>query len=102
MLAGCTSLWLSTKQVLYNALDQEKGNFRHPTEDLFRTLLFEVAGLLNTRPLTYAISDPADFRPLTPNDFLNRAPTAHPLAVVFDDAPPRDQYKYLQRTLNLF
>ena len=96
------SLVKSTKRALYNALEQEKGNFRHPTEDLLRTLLFEVAGLLNTRPLTYASSDPADFRPLTPNDFLNRAPTAHPPAGVFNDAPPRDQYKYLQRTLNLF
>jgi hypothetical protein len=37
-----------TKRALYNALEQEKRNFRHPTKDLLRTLLFEVAGLLNT------------------------------------------------------
>jgi hypothetical protein len=65
-------------------------------------LLYEVAGLLNTRPLTYASSDPADFRPLTPNDFLNRAPTAHPPAGTYGDAQPRDHYRYLQHTLNLF
>jgi hypothetical protein len=96
------SLVKSTKKALYNALDQEKGAFRHPTEDVLRTLLYEVAGLLNTRPLTYASSDPADFRPLTPNDFLNRAPTAHPPAGTYGDAQPRDHYRYLQRTLNLF
>ncbi len=61
-----------------------------------------MADLLNTRPLTYASSDPADFRPLTPNDFLNRAPTAHPPAGTYGDAQPRDHYRYLQRTLNIF
>jgi hypothetical protein len=96
------SLVKSTKRALYNSLEQEKGAFRHPTEDLLRTLLYEVAGLLNTRPLTYASSDPSDFRPLTPNDFLNRAPTAYPPAGLYDDAEPRDHYRYLQRSLNLF
>jgi hypothetical protein len=47
-------------------------------------------------------SDPEDFRPLTPNDFLNRSPTAYPPAGNFDDANPREHYRYLQRTLNLF
>jgi hypothetical protein len=79
------SLVRSTKKALYSALEQERSSFRHPTEDLLRTLLYEVAGLLNTRSLTYANSDP--FRPLTPNDFLNRPPTAYPTAGSFDDAP---------------
>ena len=96
------SLVRSTKKALYNALEQEGGKFRYPTEDLFRTLLYEVAGLLNTRPLTYASSDPEDFRPLTPNDFLNRPPTSYPPAGSFDDASPREHYRYLQRVLNLF
>ncbi len=96
------SLVRSTKKALYNALEQEKSSLRYPTEDLFRTLLYEVAGLLNTRPLTYASSDPADFRPLTPNDFLNRPPTACPPAGSFDDASPPEHYRSLQRVLNLF
>jgi hypothetical protein len=96
------SLVKSTKRALYNALEQEKRASRHATEDLLRTLLYEVAGLLNIRPLTYASSDPSDFRPLTPNDFLNRAPTAYPPAGLYDDAEPRDHYRYLQRSLNLF
>lgn len=80
--------------MLYNALEHEKGDLRVPTEDVLRTLLYEIADLLNTRPLTYANSDPADFRPLTPNDFLNRAPTAYPPARSYDDAHPRDHYRY--------
>ena len=66
-----------TKRALYRAVELENGVLRYPTEDLLRTLLFEVAGLLNTRPLTYASLDPTDFRPLTPYDFLNRSSTAY-------------------------
>ncbi|XP_057380651.2 uncharacterized protein LOC130703047 [Daphnia carinata] len=84
-----------TKRALYDALEREKGAFRHPSEDVLRTVLHEVAGLLNTRPLTYASSDPEDFRPLTPNDFLNRAPTAYPPAGCYDDAQPRERYQCL-------
>jgi hypothetical protein len=40
----------STKRALFNPLDQEKEDFRNPTEDVLRTLLYEMAGLLNTRP----------------------------------------------------
>ena len=96
------SLVKSAKRSLYSALEIEDNGLRHPTEDVLRTLLYEVAGLLNTRPLTYVSSDPEDFRPLTPNDFLNRSPTAYPPAGNFDDANPREHYRYLQRTLNLF
>lgn len=66
------SLVRSTKRALYAALDQEKERFQSVTEDVLRTLLFEVAGLLNSRPVTCAGTDPDDFRPLTPNDFLNK------------------------------
>ena len=96
------SLVKSTKRALYRALDEEKGKFRHPTEDLLKTLLFEVAGLLNTRPLTYTSSDPTDFRPLTPNDFMNRPPVADVPAGEFDSSLPRDHYRYVQKMLNIF
>ncbi len=96
------SLVRSTKRALYRALEIEKLKFRFPTEDTLRTLLFEVAGLLNSRPLTYVSSDPADFRPLCPNDFLNKPPTADVPAGQFEDADPRQCYRYLQRSLNLF
>lgn len=54
----------STKRALYNPLEIEGSSLRQPTEDVFRTLLYEVFGLLNTRPLTYVSSDPENFRPL--------------------------------------
>ena len=96
------SLVRSTKRALYAALKQEKDVLRHPTEATMQTLLFEIAGLLNSRPLTYASSDPDDFRPLTPNDFMNRPPTAHVPAGNFDDADPRQQFRYSQRAINIF
>ena len=64
------------KRSLYSALDAEKKRLRLPTEDNLCTPIFDMAGLLNARPLSYASSDPRDLRRLTPNDFLNRPPTA--------------------------
>ncbi|KAI9549790.1 hypothetical protein GHT06_006354 [Daphnia sinensis] len=67
---------LHTTSSLLAALEQEGNSLRYPSEDLLRTLLYEI------------------FRPLTPNDFLKRSPTAYPPAGTFGDAPPR--------VLNLF
>lgn len=66
------SLVKSTKRALYDALGQESKSHRYPSEETMRTLLFEVTGLLNARPLTQLSTDPTDPRPLTPNDLLNR------------------------------
>ncbi|KAI9554965.1 hypothetical protein GHT06_020249 [Daphnia sinensis] len=96
------SLVRSAKRALYTALDLESQKMRHPTEDTLRTFLYEVAGLLNGRPLTAASTDPNDFRPLTPNDFMNRPNSADPPAGTFDDALPREHYRYVQRMANLF
>ena len=96
------SMVKSTKRALYAAMEAEKTKRRHPMDDTLRTLLFEVAGLLNSRPLTYASSDPSDLRPLTPNDFLNRPPAVDIRTVGTDDVAPRDRYKYGQKMINLF
>ena len=96
------SLVKSSKRALYRALVNEKERWRFPTENTLRTILFEVAGLLNSRPLTYVSSDPADFRPFCPNDFLNKPPMADVPVGTFEDADPRECYMYVQRTLNLF
>ncbi|XP_045023412.1 uncharacterized protein LOC116935800 [Daphnia magna] len=96
------SLVKSTKRALYRALDAEKLKLQYPSEETLRTLLYEVAGLLNGRPLTAASNDPAGFRPLTPTNFLNRVNTACPPVGHFEDALPRERYRYLQRVLNLF
>ena len=87
----------STKKALYAALDKEGLLHRHPTEDVLRTLLFEVAGLLNTQPLTANSSDPEDLRPLTRNDFLNRPPTIDNPVGRFNFALPKEHYRFVQR-----
>ena len=57
------SLVRSPKLALNRALELEKKGMRYPTEEMLRTLLFEVAGLLNSRPLTTS-SDHEDLRSL--------------------------------------
>ena len=96
------SLVKSIKKALYRALDlqAEKKNF--PTENQLRTILYEISGLLNTRPLTYASSDPEDFRPLTPADFLCRPVYADYPAGDDSDPNPREMYQQVQRTVTLF
>jgi hypothetical protein len=96
------SLVRSTKRALYRALEIEKAGLRYPSDEMLRTLLAEVGGMLNARPLTYTSTDPADFRPLTPNDFLNRPPTYDLPPGDFSDALPRERFRYVQRTAQLF
>jgi hypothetical protein len=96
------SLIRSTKRALYRALEIEKAGLRYPSDEMLRTLLAEVGGMLNARPLTYTSTDPADFRPLTPNDFLNRPPTYDLPPGDFSDALPRERFRYVQRTAQLF
>ena len=97
------SLVRSTKRALYRALEMEKAGLRYPTEDMLRTVLYEVAGLLNSRPLTYVSSDKEHPRPITPNDFLNRPPTT----VIHEnihtkESLPSERVKYVQKITNLF
>ena len=48
------SLVRSVKKALYSALESEAKAMLVLTDEMLRTLLAEVAGLLNSRPLTYA------------------------------------------------
>ena len=58
----------SVKRAIYASLEASP---RLLSDMEFVTLLAEVTGLLNSRPLTYVSSDPADVREvLTPNSFL--------------------------------
>ncbi|KFD49638.1 hypothetical protein M514_09470 [Trichuris suis] len=72
------------------------------TEEVFRTLLFEASGLLNSRPITYASSDPKDYRPLTPNDFMNRPSFVHVPVGTFTHPSMRQRYQEVERLSTLF
>jgi hypothetical protein len=80
----------------------EKAGLRYPLDEMKRTLLADIVGFLDARPLTYASSDLEDFRPLTPNDFLNRPPTSDLLPGSFDDVLPRERFRYVQQMAQPF
>jgi hypothetical protein len=63
---------------------------------MLRTLLSEIGAKLNTRLLKYTSTDPSDFRPLTPNDFLNHSPAYVLPPGFFSDALPRERFRYVQ------
>ena len=96
------SLVKSTKRILYRALNTEKLVHKFPSPETLQTLLFEVAGMLNTRPLGYVRSDPKDFRPLRPHDFLNRPPVASSAPVDYQDTLPSERYRYVQKMAKIF
>ena len=95
------SLIKSTKLALYRILKTEAIGLRFPSEELLQTLLFEVASLLNARPLTYTSSDPKDHLPLTPNDLIGKSSRRFnpPQSQV---ALPNDRYRYLKHLSNMF
>ena len=70
---------------------------------MLRTLSFEVAGLLNSRPLTYTSSDSGDLWPLTSNDLLNRPSIAHGSTSTLntDTAQLKERFKYVKKTTQL-
>jgi hypothetical protein len=93
------SLVKSVKRALYRALDTEKAGLRYPTDEMLRTILKEVSGQLNSRPLTLASNDPEDFRPITPRDFLNLPQTSDLPAGIVKNALPRDHVRYVKKNV---
>jgi hypothetical protein len=66
-----------------------------PVEDsVLESAVIQVEGILNSRPLTYASDDPADPRPITPNDFLMPWAQREPEALPTED--PRRLLKALE------
>ena len=55
----------SIRKILKALLEQQL-----VTDEMLQTLMAEVAGILNSRPLTPVSSDPKDLEPLTPNHLL--------------------------------
>ncbi|XP_057376227.1 uncharacterized protein LOC130697337 [Daphnia carinata] len=62
-------VWERIVQSCKRAMKSSKGNCL-VTDQVLRTVIAEVAALLNARPLTHLSVDPEDPDPLTPNHFL--------------------------------
>ena len=56
--------------------------------DVFVTVVTEVEGILNRRPITHVSSDPRDMDALSPADFLYPGVYAHSSVNVLPPAPP--------------
>ena len=82
------SLVRLTKVALYRTSDIEQAFYRFLTDEVLRTLLNEVAGLLNSRPLTYVCSDVRDGWAITPNDLMGKPPTVEVPAASYENALP--------------
>lgn len=56
------------------------------TDEVLRTLLVEIEGILNSKPLGYTSADIADPDPITPNSLLIGRPDASLPQVVYPDS----------------
>lgn len=74
-------------------------------DESFRTLLCEVEAIINSRPLTFASSDPDDFNPLSPSNLLTmKTSVVLPPPGVFQraDVYMRRRWRRVQYLANLF
>lgn len=90
----------SAKTAMMNVLDEEQTVRRHLRESELRTVLCEVTGFLNSRPLTYESSDPGDCRALTPNHFLLLRSNATVPPGDYPRLDPRDHFRYVQSVID--
>ncbi|KAL9968821.1 hypothetical protein ACROYT_G020955 [Oculina patagonica] len=72
------------------------------TDEELLTAVVEVAGILNSRPLTYCSSDPNDEHVLTPNDFLYGQAGGQLAPRVIDEIAfnPRNRWRFVQDLIN--
>jgi transposase InsO family protein len=95
------SLVRSTKKALYRVLGIEKEGLRYPSDEILRNPAGQDRWNAE-RPTLNASTDPSDFRPLTPNDFLNRPPAYNLPPGSFSYALPDERFWYVQRSAQLF
>ena len=90
------SLVKSVKKAISKTLSNQAIRHHNLKEDELRTLMAEITGFLNSRPLTYVSSDARDLTILTPNHFLLQRASATVPPGNYETACPRNHYKFVQ------
>ncbi|XP_056324239.1 uncharacterized protein LOC130237344 [Danio aesculapii] len=75
-------IWEREIRTLKAALNQTLGA-QHVSEEVLTTVLVEIEGILNSKPLGYVPSDVADIDPITPNSLLMGRPDSSLPQVVY-------------------
>ena len=86
----------SAKKVLKGLMDSHE-----TSAEVFETLVVRAEGILNSRPLTAALTDPYDFKPLTPNDFLHPGDSPTPPTEILPPAIDETPRVLLKRWQNV-
>ncbi|XP_071491771.1 uncharacterized protein [Diadema antillarum] len=89
----------SIRKILGSLLGQQTVN-----DEVLSTVLVEVEGILNSRPLTQLSMDPQDNEPLTPNHLLlmRQSPSLSPGKFDKDDCYGRRRWKQVQYLASVF
>ena len=74
------------------------------SDEMLRTMMTEVQGILNSRPLTPVSSDPKDFEPLTPNHLLLLRANPNVPVVIFskEDVYSKRRWRQVQYMSDIF
>lgn len=91
-------LWeAAIKRAKFHLIRVVQGGLNSITYEHFSTLLVEIEGILNSRPLSPLSDDPLDLNPLTPAHFLiGRSLTSLPSSGNFADTPQNRLTKFQQ------
>ena len=89
----------SIRKILTALLGQQLVN-----EEMLRTLMAEVQGILNSRPLTPVSNDPKDLEPLTPNHLLllRASPNLPPGVFAKEDTYCKRRWRQVQYMSDIF
>ena len=102
-MGGIWERQIRTTRKILTVLLHEHGS--RLDDESFRTLLCEVEAIINSRPLTFASSDPDDLNPLSPSNLLTmKTSVVLPPAGVFQraDVYMRRRWRRVQYLANLF
>lgn len=91
----------SVKTAFNTMMDELNKKHQRLTEEAFKSLIMEVVGIVNSRPLTHVSSELEDDLPLTPNHFLMRTTEMLPLGE-FSKINLKNQWKNVQYLANVY